>query len=254
MNSDVTPCAWICILKPPVPFCSSAEPLHFLFYNLCAIIDSPVSQWAIHVCTNRIIWLWWWCCRSSGVRPKRIAETETGWEELGGLLGLMGGEERCQWGGGTAGFIVPHMLCTAAPMWCTQQQPPPVCTCRYRQCSVMWHPVWDDFSECMFLSCALASSCGCATFFSFLANFFVKTESAPFLDNRTCRLSLKKWSCECKGEEKSNQTYDKTNNKETIWTIFTLLPDKTYVRLTSCLQFNVQSTKIVMQNSTLLCW
>lgn len=100
MNSDVTPCAWICILKPPVPFCSSAEPLHFLFYNLCAIIDSPVSQWAIHVCTNRIIWLWWWCCRSSGVRPKRIAETETGWEELGGLLGLMGGEERCQWGGG----------------------------------------------------------------------------------------------------------------------------------------------------------
>lgn len=53
---------------------------------------------------------------------------ETDWEALGGLLGMM--EER---GGAAAGVIRARMLCAAAPMWCSQQQPAPLCVCLHIQ-------------------------------------------------------------------------------------------------------------------------
>lgn len=48
---------------------------------------------------------------------------ETGWEALGGLLGELGRRGGGASGASAAGLVMPRVLCAAALMWCTQQQP-----------------------------------------------------------------------------------------------------------------------------------
>lgn len=132
MNSDgcgVTHWHRFAFLKTAaiLSFCPTFEPLHYLFPTCVRSLTQPLGWLASRVCPNRINWLWW-CRWWSGVKPKRIAEIETDWEALGGLLGMM--EER---GGAAAGVIRARMLCAAAPMWCSQQQPAPLCVCLHIQ-------------------------------------------------------------------------------------------------------------------------
>lgn len=123
MNSDaceVTHWLGLAFLKNPLrrhPFVPS--PSHFVLSNLYATIDSAsrlVSRPRVLIgltdCGGAVGGV------GSGLRGLlrwRLAgrQWEASWERW---------EER-------GGFIPAHVLCAAAPVWCTQQQPAPLCVC-----------------------------------------------------------------------------------------------------------------------------